>query len=182
MAHVVLRTPAPGHGECQALSMTNSGDLGALSTWLKLLLILAGAVLMLTAAGLIPADGSRFHTPHWVVFVAGLAFLAVGVMSFLAKRRDERPARYLLAVCVLMTSLFLVTAAVSIYESGSVVAIGPVLIRGPVADDISRFMYGVGAFIIGMLAIGTWRRWLQAMKSPDASLQSGPDKGGPPRS
>src|SRR5712692_2203601 len=139
--------------------MTNSTDIGGLSTWLKLLLLFAGALLMLTAAGLIPVDASRFHTPHWVVFIAGLAFFTVGIISFLAKHRDTRPARYLFMMGVLMTSLFLVAVAVSIYASGSVIAIGPVLIKGAAADDIARLMYGVSAVIIGMLAFGVWRRW-----------------------
>jgi len=72
-----------------------------------------------------------------------------------------------------VTGLFLVTLAVSIYASGSVVGIGPILIKGAVADHISRFMYGVCAVIIGMLAIGAGLRWLQAVKSPNPSLQSG---------
>ena len=156
--------------------MTNSGDIGALSVWLKLVLLFAGTLLMLTAAGLIPVDASRFHTPHWVVFAAGLAFLTVGILSFLAKHRDTHPARYLFAVGVLMTSLFLVAAAVSIYASGSVIAIGPVLIKGAAADDISRFMYAVSAVIMGMLAFAAWRGWLQAVKSPDPSLQSGQNR------
>jgi hypothetical protein len=156
--------------------MTHSGDIGALSVWLKLVLLFAGTSLMLTAAGLIPVDASRFHTPHWVVFVAGLAFLAVGIIAFLAKHRDTHPARYLFAVGVLMTSLFLVAAAVSIYASGSVIAIGPISIKGAAADDIARSGYGVSAVIMGMLAFAAWRRWLQAVKSPDPSLQSGQNR------
>src|SRR5882724_7685436 len=54
--------------------MASSADIGALSIWLKVLLLAAGAVLMLTGADLLPVDPSRFHTPHWVVLVAGLAF------------------------------------------------------------------------------------------------------------
>lgn len=150
--------------------MTNSGDIGALSLWLKLLLVLAGVVLMLTAADVIPADPSRFHTPHWVVFVGGLAFFTVGNMSFLAKHRDTRPARYLFAVGVLMTCLFLVTAGVAMYASGSVIAIGPVFIKGAAGDGIARFVYWTTAALIGMLALGAWRRWLQAVKSPNTSL------------
>jgi hypothetical protein len=160
--------------------MTKTGDIGALSMWLKLLLLIAGAVLMLTAVGLIPADVSQFKSPHWVVFVAGLAFLTVGIISFLAKHRDIHPARYLFMMSVLMTSLFLVTTAVAIYASGSAIAIGPVFIKGPAADHIARFMYGICAVIIGLLAIGAWRRWLQAAKSPNPSLQSGSATSGRP--
>src|SRR5713101_8305123 len=160
--------------------MTNSTDIGGLSTWLKLVLLFAGAVLMLTAADLIPADASRFRAPHWVVFVAGLAFFAVGIISFLAKHRDTHPARYFFMMGVLMTSLFLVTVAASIYASGSVVAIGPILIKGAVADDIARFGYGLCAATMGVLTFGVWRRWLQAVRSPKHSLQSGPAASGRP--
>ena len=50
--------------------MSRSGDIGTLPVWLKLLLLIAGAVLMLTAADVIPADPARFKTPQWVLFVA----------------------------------------------------------------------------------------------------------------
>ena len=53
---------------------------------------------MLTGADLIPVDPSRFHTPHWVVLVAGLAFSSVGFISFLANHRETHPARYLFVV------------------------------------------------------------------------------------
>ncbi len=135
---------------------------------------------MLTGANVIPADPARFHTPHWVVFVAGLAFLTVGIMTLQAKHRATYPARYLFATGILMTSLFLVAVAVSMYTSGSVIAIGPVLIKGAVGDDISRAMYGVSAMIVGMLAFVAWRAWFQALKSPSPSLQDRPAAGGPP--
>jgi len=162
--------------------MANSGGIGALSMWLKVLLLVAGAVLMLTGADLIPADPSRFHTPHWVVFVAGLAFLSVGCISFLAKHQDAHPGRYLFMVSILMTSLFLVTAAVAIYGSGFAVAIGPIFIRGAAGDHIARFMCGTAAVTIGVLALGVWRRWIHALKSPNPSLQSGPAANGRPLS
>ncbi len=47
------------------------------------------------------------------------------------------------------------------------------MIKGAVADHIGRFMDDVCAVIIGMLAIGAGLRWLQAVKSPNPSLQSG---------
>jgi len=129
---------------------------------------------MLTGADLIPVDSSRFHTPHWVVLAAGLAFSSVGCLSFLANHRDTHPARYLFGVGILMTSLFLVTAAVAGYGSGFAIAIGPIFIRGAAGDHIARFMCGAVAVTLGMLALGVWRRWLHALKSPDPSLQSGP--------
>jgi hypothetical protein len=149
--------------------MVDAADIGALPRWLKLLLLVAGAVLMLTGADLIPVDPSRFHTPHWVVLVAGLAFASVGFISFLANHRDRHPARYLFVVGILMTCLFLVTAAVASYGSGFAIAIGPVFIRGAAGDHIARFMCGVAAAILGMLAFGVWRRWLLALKLPDNS-------------
>lgn len=161
--------------------MANSGDVGTLSIWLKVLLLVAGAVLMLTGADLIPVDPSRFHTPHWVVLVAGLAFSSVGCMSFLANHRDTHPARYLFVVSILMTCLFLVTAAVARYGSGFAIAVGPVFIRGAAGDHIARFMCGTVAVILGVLALGTWRRWLHALKLSDRSAHSdAPPSGGPP--
>jgi hypothetical protein len=154
--------------------MANPANIGALSVWLKILLLVAGAVLMLTGADLIPVDSSRFHTPHWVVLVAGLAFSSVGCISFLANHRDTHPARYLFGVGILMTSLFLVAAAVAGYGSGFAIAIGPIFIRGAAGDHIARFMCGAVAVTLGMLALGVWRRWLHALKSPNPSLQSGP--------
>jgi len=133
---------------------------------------------MLTGADLIPVDPSRFHTPHWVVLVAGLAFSSVGCISFLAKHRDTHPAPYLLMVSILMTSVFLVTAAVATYGSGFGVAIGPIFIRGVAGDHIARFMCGTVAVILAMLALGMWRRWLHALKSPNPSLQTGPPGAG----
>lgn len=124
---------------------------------------------MLTAAGFIPVEASRFKTPHWVVFVAGLAFAVVGILSFLAKYRTTHPARYLLAVSLLMTCMFLISVATSLYASGSVVSIGPFVIRGAAADSIARFMYGLTASIMGLLAFFAWRDWFRAAKSPDAS-------------
>lgn len=158
--------------------MANSGDIGTLPIWLKVLLLVAGAVLMLTGADLIPVDPSRFHTPHWVVLVAGLAFSSVGCISFLANHRDTHPARYLFMVSILMTSLFLVTAAVARYGSGFAIAVGPIFIRGAAGDHVARFMCGIVAVILGILALGVWRRWLRALKSPNPSLQSGPPGAG----
>jgi len=158
--------------------MANSADIGALSVWLKCLLLVAGAVLMLTGADLIPVDPSRFHTPHWVVLVAGLAFSSVGCMSFLANHRDTHPARYLFMVGILLTSLFLVTAAVARYGTGFAIAVGPIFIRGAAGDHLARFTCGAAAVILGMLALGVWRRWLHALKSPNPSLQSGPPGAG----
>lgn len=146
--------------------MTTPGDIGSLPLWFKLALILAGAILMLTGAGVIPADASRFHTPHWVVSVAGLAFCTVGVLSFLAAHRDAHPARYLFGVGVLVTCLFVVSVAVSIYAAGTVIAIGPISITGPAADAAGRIIYGVGALIVGALALLVWLSWFRAMKSP----------------
>lgn len=160
--------------------MTTMGDVRNMPMWFKLVLVLAGVILMLTGADLIPADASRFHTPHWVVFVAGLVFCTSGGISFLAQHRDTHPARYLFAVGVLMTCLCLVSVAVSIYVSGSVIAIGPILIKGPVADETSRFMFGVGALIMGILAFWVWRSWFRAMRSPNTPLQGGRVTSGPP--
>jgi hypothetical protein len=163
--------------------MANSGDIGALSTRLNVLLLVAGAVLMLTGADLIPVDPSRFHTPHWVVLVAGLAFSSVGCISFLAHHRDTHPARYLFMVSILMTCLFLVTAAVARYGSGFAIAVGPIFIRGGTGDHIARFMCGTAAVILGILALGVWRRWLRALTSPNHSSQSdAPPSGGAPLS
>jgi hypothetical protein len=158
--------------------MANSANIGALSVWLKILLLVAGAVLMLTGGDLIPVDPSRFHTPHWVVLVAGLAFSSVGCISFLANHRDTHPARYLFMVSTLMTSLFVVTTAVARYGSGFAIAVGPIFIRGAAGDHIARFICGTVAVILGMLAIGVWRRWLHALKSPTPSFQSGPPGAG----
>lgn len=160
--------------------MTSSGEAGGLPKWFKLVLLFVGVILMLTAADLIPADASRFHAPHWVVFVAGLAFSSVGVISFLARHRDVHPARYLFAVGILMTCLFLVSVAVSIYASGTAIAIGPILIKGVVADRISRSMYALGALIVGVLALVVWSSWYRTMKSPNPSLQDRRTAGGPP--
>jgi len=158
--------------------MTNSANIGALSVWLKILFLVAGAVLMLTGADLIPVDPSRFHTPHWVVLVAGLAFSSVWCISSLANHRDTHPARYLFVVGILMTSLFLVTAAVARYGSRFAIAVGPIFIRGAAGDHIARFMCGAVAVILGVLALGVWRRWLHALKSPNPSLQSEPPGAG----
>ena len=158
--------------------MADSGDIGTLSTRLNVLLLVAGAALMLTGADLIPVDPSRFHTPHWVVLVAGLAFSSVGCISFTANHRDAHPARYLFIVSILMTCLFLVTAAVAIYGSGFAIAVGPIFIRGATGDHIARFMCGTAAVILGILALGVWRRWLRALTSPNHSLQGGPPGAG----
>lgn len=158
--------------------MANSANIGALSVWLKILLLVAGAVLTLTGADLIPVDPSRFHTPHWVVLVAGLAFSSVGCISFLANHRDAHPAGYLFMVGILMTSLVVVTAAVARYGSGFAVTVGPIFVRGATGDHIARFMCGTVAAILGVLALGVWRRWLHALKSYNPLLQSGPPGAG----
>jgi len=145
--------------------MSRSGDIGTLPVWLKLLLLIAGAVLMLTAADVIPADPARFKTPQWVVFVAGLAFFVVGILAFLAKQRDIHPARYLFMVAVLVTCLFVVACAVSVYASETVIAIGPLFIKGVAAARVSRVMFGIGAAIMAVITVIVWRSWLRALKS-----------------
>jgi len=158
--------------------MNSSGDIRTLPLWLKLLLLIAGAALMLTAADVIPADPARFKTPHWVLFVAGFAFLSVGILAFLAEHRRTHPARYLFMVGALVTSMFLVAAAVSVYASGTVIAIGPILIKGAAADSISRFMYGVGAVILAVIAVAVWLSWFRAMKSSSAAPGGRPTRSG----
>ena len=160
--------------------MTKSRDLGTLPVSFKVLLLVAGVILMLTGADLIPADASRFHTPHWVVFVAGVAFCSAGVITFVNQHRAQHPGRYLFAVGILMTCLFAVSVAVAIYASGTVIVIGPVLIKGTVANGISRSMYSLGALIVGGLAFAAWRSWYRTIKSPNPSLQSGRAAGDPP--
>jgi hypothetical protein len=153
--------------------MTASGDIAGLPMWLKLVLLFAGIILMLTGADLVPADATRFHTPHWVVFVAGVAFCSVGVVTFLAQHRNAHPARYLFAVGILMTCLFVVSTATSIYASGTAISIGPVFIKGAVADKISRYVYGFGALVVGALVLAVWISWYRTIKSPNLALQSG---------
>jgi hypothetical protein len=121
---------------------------------------------MLTGAGAIPADASRFHAPHWVVFVAGLAFCSGAVTSLLAGHRERHPARYVFAVAVMVTCMFAVSVAASIHASGTTIALGPFVVRGQVADAITRIVFSAGALVLCVLVLMVWRSWYRTVKEP----------------
>jgi len=146
--------------------MSDPNDVAELPSWAVLMLLIGGMALMLTGAGAIPADASKFHAPHWVVFVAGLAFSTAAVISLLARQRRQHPARYVFAVAVMVTCMFAVSVAASIYASGAAIAFGPFMVRGPAADAITRIAFGVGALVLCVLVLMVWRSWYRALREP----------------
>jgi len=144
--------------------MSDPNSIAELPSWAVLMLLVGGMVLMLTGAGAIPADASKFHAPHWVVFVAGLAFSTAAVISLLARHRGQHPARYVFAAAVVVTCMFAVSVAASIYASGTVIALGPFMVRGQVADAITRIAFGAGALVLSVLVLMIWRSWYRAVR------------------
>jgi hypothetical protein len=145
--------------------MTTVTDISRLPAWFKLLLAIAGILLMLTAIGVIPADPARFHAPRWMLFAAGAAWVAAGVLLSAAEYRATHPARYHFAAGILLTLFFLLAVGAAVYASGSVVGVGPLLIKGAAADKISRIAYGTCAAVFAVLGLGAWRRWWRAARA-----------------
>jgi hypothetical protein len=71
------------------------GSANGRGAWLcALLLWAAGGAIIGVAAGWLPADPRRIHAPHWLLAVAGLAFVACGFAPLAARARPGSwPAR-----------------------------------------------------------------------------------------
>src|SRR5713101_1787880 len=84
----------------------------------RLVFLLGGVLLMLTAADFIHLDPSRFNAPKLVVLGVGFLFFCIGVLSLIAKYRYSYPALYMLIAALMCTTFAAVFTWVALWAKG----------------------------------------------------------------
>jgi hypothetical protein len=131
--------------------------------WLPWLLAAAGTAVLLLAFDIIHLEPEKLTAPRWVIGSAGLTFALAGLVMGLIPFRDERPALYMFACALMCTAFFLVGAWVALFSTGIRGSIGPVIVTGPAADWLGRAIFGLGALLLGLFSLYSWRQWWRAL-------------------
>jgi len=144
--------------------VTEDLEIGQASVVVKVLLIVAGAVLALVALGLIPLATGVLHTSPWLLFAGGTVFIASGAVGILAPHRKARPAGHALAVALLVSALAISVGLATIYSHDERLAIGPWVFSGPRVDAFGKLVLGSAAAVQGAVAAWCWRLWWRALR------------------
>jgi hypothetical protein len=124
----------------------------------------AGLYFILVGLGVLPAPG-RIYGPHWLVFAAGLVFIAGGISVlvrgwlFVPDHESQLPADAPGAAATLQWIAALVII-VSLASIGSWIAFAGddrafatnVPVQGSLRETVSRVAFGIGAVITWLLA------------------------------
>jgi hypothetical protein len=133
---------------------------------------LAGAGLVAVAAGIIPADESTFHAPHWVVGACGFLFIVAGFLVIVPATMPH--LRNFLGAALL--SLFATVPGWIAFGSGPRVFGGSFSFGGVAGathpgEIAGRIAFGFFAVLLGLFAAYAWVRWLRSV------FGSGDDEG-----
>jgi len=143
--------------------MTQSLEIGRASIVVKVLFLVVGAVLSLSALGFIPIDPSTLHTSPWLLFTCGLVFFATGLVGVLARRREERPAGHALAIALLTSAMAISGGLAAVYSHDEKLIIGPWVFSGPRVDAFGKVVIGSCAILQGSVAAWCWKLWWRAL-------------------
>ena len=129
-----------------------------------LIAIGAGLIPLLIGAGVIPADQANFNAPHWVVALAGLAFIFAGAAILFGAPDGEGSAgaralgllMFLATIAALATIATWVSIGPGAREFSSSAGIPGVEITSSGDPTVGRIVFGIGALI-------TWGVFLLAL-------------------
>lgn len=136
--------------------------------------IATGAAIAALAAGIIPADESKFHAPHWVVGACGLVFMLAGSMILMPA--GMRRAQGLIGAVLL--SLFAAIPGWIAFGAGERVFGGGLSFGGITSathpnEMTGRIVFGAAAILVGLFAAYGWVRWLRSMRGPRGEKRDG---------
>ncbi len=135
-------------------------------TWgIAALLWLPGLVMITAALGWIPCTAAGFHAPHWVVFAAGMTFLAGGFGPFLPRLAPGSwmPRAVAAGVVWPLTAIANWTAfAPGPRQFSGAIAIGGVGVStGAHSEIFGRIVFGFCAVVLDGIAAAMLLSWLK---------------------
>jgi hypothetical protein len=141
-----------------------------------LLAVVAGTVIFLAAANVIPQPDEKFHAPRWMVAIFGLAFFFAGwyVLSLLLPAPGMGQVLATATALTLITggALFLTWLAWTGGDAGQMtISIGPfsMLLPPGLARGLDRIMIWFFALLMDAIAVAAWYamlRWLVLRRVP----------------
>jgi hypothetical protein len=84
----------------------------------KLVFLLGGVLLMLTAADFIHLEPSKFNAPRLIVLGLGFVFFCMGVLTLIDKYRYSYPALYMLVAALMCSTFAAVFTWVALWAQG----------------------------------------------------------------
>ena len=135
------------------------------------LFFIAGALIVMVAADIIPTDPSDFNAPRWVVGAAGLVFMLAGTMTALQGAFGPNPEQSLLYLWLILfigTTFMLVFSSIFLWVGfgpgerafSSSVSIGFVSGSGAGGETLGRLIFGGGgSFMLLMTIFMTYANW-----------------------
>ena len=132
----------------------------------KLVFLLAGVLLLLTAVDLIHLEPSRLNAPRLLVLALGVVFLCMGVLTLIAKYRYSYPALYMLVAALMCSTFAGVFTWVTVWAQGPFggsLSIGPLAMLNNTHDLLVRIGFGMGAIMMMVLSGLAWWRWWRAV-------------------
>ncbi|CAN0175586.1 unnamed protein product, partial [Phaeothamnion confervicola] len=123
---------------------------------------LVGGAIVALAAGIIPADESAFHAPHWVIGACGFVFMIAGFLVVVPETMS-RMKNFLAAV---MLSLFAAIPGWIAFGSGprvfgGSISFGAMTSATHPGEMVGRIAFGFGAVLLGLCAAYVWWKWLR---------------------
>jgi hypothetical protein len=166
-------------------SKTAAGTVNATPPKQQLLIGLAatvtGLAIVAVAARIIPASEQSFHAPHWVVGIAGLAFVFVGALFLtpllvagfapadeytVAQKKAVKLIQQSLG-CLLLTSLAAVPLWIGFGPGERIFSYSMSFFgltnRGAGSETMGRVLFGVAGISIGLWAVFTWAGLLRTV-------------------
>ena len=134
---------------------------------------IAGALIVLLAADIIPADPSSFNAPRWVVGAAGLVFMLAGFMVALQGAFGPNPEESKLYLWIFMfigPAFLILFASIFIWVGfgpgerafTSTTSVGMVSTSGSGSQIGGRIAFGSGGIIALLMTFlmirGTWKK------------------------
>ena len=130
--------------------------------------VLAGAVLVALAAGIIPADEKMFNAPRWVVGACGLLLFFAG---FLVIVPPEMPRMKNFLGGMLLTTFAAVPGWIAFGPGqrafGGSFSFGEIISASHPGETTGRIVFGIAAVVLGCFAAYAWWRWLRSLFRDD---------------
>jgi hypothetical protein len=130
-----------------------------------------GSLIVLLAAGVIPSEEKSFRAPHWVVGVAGLAFVLMGVALATAPApgTPEGAGRTTWRSFVLGGAIVGLMAAILNWIAfgpgprrfGGTIALPFIAVSGPESEWTGRIAFGIAAVILDVFLVWMAARGLR---------------------